>query len=115
MIHVRPLYAPAPYQDSAERGRVILRDGTTAVLHVAGPEDREALRAFFERLSPESRWRRFFSMSLPAAKLIDSLCDSSDPRAALSLLVTRTCEGARRVIATSSYQRLTATTAALAF
>ena len=32
MTHVRPHYVPAPYQDSAELGRLILRDGTTAAI-----------------------------------------------------------------------------------
>jgi GNAT superfamily N-acetyltransferase len=38
-----------------------LRDGTPVLLRAIAPEDREALRASFERLSPGSRYRRFFS------------------------------------------------------
>jgi hypothetical protein len=60
---VRPRYLPPPYQDAAESGRLILRDGTTAQIHPARPDDYEAVRAFFDRLSPESRRRRFFSAS----------------------------------------------------
>ncbi|MBI4525668.1 MAG: GNAT family N-acetyltransferase [Deltaproteobacteria bacterium] len=97
------LYLPAPYQDSAESGRIILRDGTTATIRVARPEDREALAQFFGQLSPESKRRRFFSISDPGAKLIDSLCDSSDPRSRITLIVLRTIEGAPTIIATGSY------------
>jgi nucleotide-binding universal stress UspA family protein/GNAT superfamily N-acetyltransferase len=38
-----------------------LRDGTRLVVRPIAPEDREELRAGFERLSPDSRYRRFFS------------------------------------------------------
>jgi nucleotide-binding universal stress UspA family protein len=40
---------------------VTLRDGTRVVIRPIAPEDRDELRAGFERLSPESRYRRFFS------------------------------------------------------
>ena len=45
---------------SAERSSATLRDGTTAQVRMARPEDLPELRAFFERLSAESRRRRFF-------------------------------------------------------
>ena len=38
-----------------------LTDGTPVRLRPLGPADRERLRAGFERLSPESRYRRFLS------------------------------------------------------
>jgi acetyl coenzyme A synthetase (ADP forming)-like protein len=96
---VRARYVPIPYQDLPESGRVILRDGTTAQVRPARPDDQEALRAFFEHLSPESRRHRFFSASLPRPELIASLCDSSDPRSAFTLLVIR----GDHIIATGSY------------
>src|SRR6516165_11378287 len=83
--HVHPRYVPPPYQDSAEAGRLILRDGSTAQVRLARPEDRDALQAFFQRLSAESRRRRFFSVAPPRPELVDTLCDSSDPSAALTL------------------------------
>ncbi len=70
---IRPRFVPPPYQDTAESGRLILRDGTTAEVRPARPEDCEALRVFFERLSPESRRRRFFSASLPRPDLLTAL------------------------------------------
>lgn len=103
MTKVHPLYLPPPYQDSAESGGVILRDGTTAMIRVAMPEDREALKAFFGRLSLESKRRRFFSFADPGMKLVDSLCDSSDPRSKLTLIVLRTVTGTPTIIATGSY------------
>ena len=37
-----------------------LKDGTRVLFRPIAPEDKEALRAGFARLSPESRYRRFF-------------------------------------------------------
>lgn len=39
----------------------MLRDGTSAVVRTVRPEDKQLLREGFERLSPESRYRRFLS------------------------------------------------------
>jgi hypothetical protein len=64
---VRPRYVPPPYQDAAEAGQLILRDGSTAQVRLAQPEDQPELRAFFERLSPESRRRLFFSVAPPSS------------------------------------------------
>jgi GNAT superfamily N-acetyltransferase/nucleotide-binding universal stress UspA family protein len=41
--------------------QVILRDGAVITVRAIEPEDRHALAAGFEALSPESRYRRFFS------------------------------------------------------
>jgi acetyl coenzyme A synthetase (ADP forming)-like protein len=98
-----------------EQGRLILRDGSTAVVRVAQKEDGEALRAFFKHLSPEARRRRFFSASLPSPELITALSDSSDPYAALTLIVTRTWEGESRIVATGSYLAKNERTAEVAF
>jgi nucleotide-binding universal stress UspA family protein/GNAT superfamily N-acetyltransferase len=40
---------------------ITLSDGARVVVRPIAPDDREALRAGFERLSPESRYRRFFT------------------------------------------------------
>ena len=52
-----------------------LRDGTRVRLRLIGPGDREALRRGFEHLSPESRYRRFFTAmpKLPET-VLDRLC-----------------------------------------
>lgn len=112
---VKPRFVPPPFQDAAEHGRLILRDGSTATIRVARQEDAEALRVFFDGLSSESRRRRFFSVAPPAAELITSLTDSSNPRSALTLLVIRTPEGAPRVVATGSYFAKDERTAEVAF
>lgn len=103
MSAIQPRFLPLPYQDSAESGRLILRDGSTAHVRPAVPEDHQALVTFFERLSPESRRRRFWSAALPGEKLIATLCDNSQPRSTLTLVVTRTLDHAERIIATGSY------------
>jgi acetyl coenzyme A synthetase (ADP forming)-like protein len=103
MAQVRPVYVPPPYQDSAAAGRVILRDGTTATIRLAQPEDRQAVQAFFEHLSLESRQKRFFSPAVPRGPWLEAFCDASDPRRQLTLLVTRVVGGAPRVIAVGSY------------
>jgi acyl-CoA synthetase (NDP forming) len=100
---VHPRFVPVPYQDSAEAGRLILRDGTTANVRLAHPEDQELMTAFFRRLSTDSRQRRFFSAAEPATKLIDSFCDDSDPRKQLCLIVTRDSGNAPRIIASANY------------
>ena len=111
---VRPRYLPLPYQDSPEAGRLILRDGSTAVLKVAEPKDKEALASFFAALPEKSRFLRFFSLSKPPAKLIETFCDDSNPRAQLTLVVRRSIEDRLRIIAAGSYARADSTTAEVA-
>src|SRR5215468_6476204 len=98
-----PLYIPAPYQDSAEFGRLILRDGSTATIRVATVHDAPAVAEFFHRLSPESRQHRFFSFAEPSTEFVRSLCDSSDPRSKLTLVVTRSVSGRETIVAAGSY------------
>jgi acetate---CoA ligase (ADP-forming) len=112
---VRPRYLPPPYQDAADSGRLILRDGTTALIRPARPQDCRDLQAFFERLSPESRRRRFFSASVPNPELCTALCDDSNPRSALTLLVIRAEGNESRVVATGSYLAIDSNTAEVAF
>ena len=101
--HVRPLYIPPLSRDGPDAGRLILRDGTTATIRLAQPSDRPALQTFVDRLSAESKRHRFFSESSPPPEVIASLCNTSDPRALVTLLVTRTWEGEPRIIAAGSY------------
>jgi acetate---CoA ligase (ADP-forming) len=89
--------------DTSETAFLTLRDGSTAQVHIAGPADREALTSFFAKLSPKSRWRRFFSLAVPHPDLIASLCDCSKPRSGLTLLATRVQDGEQHILATGSY------------
>src|ERR1035438_10241351 len=112
---MRTLFLPPTYQDSAESGRLILRDGSTAFIRPSEPGDLDALREFFHQLSPESRRRRFFSAADPAESLLTRQCDSSNPRAQLTLIVSRVVEGSARIIATGSYVARDEASAEVAF
>jgi len=103
MKHVRPLYLPITYQDSADHGRLILRDGSSASIRLAEPGDLKSVKEFYARLSPESRRMRFFSESKPGEDVLLNLCDSTDPDRGMTLLVWRYADGAQRIIATGSY------------
>ncbi len=115
MPNVQPLYLPPVFQDAVDSGRIILRDGSTATIRVAQPGDLPALRHFFERLSLESRVRRFFSPNLPRDELLAAMADSSDPHDQLTLLAFRVLDGEERIIATANYSALDKTTAEVAF
>src|SRR3954451_1387161 len=95
--------------------RVILRDGTIAIVRVTVPGDHEALRRFFHELSTESRHRRFFSFADPDDVLLDSFCDSSDPSRQTTLVALRQVEGELRPIAVGSYLTLGNRSAEAAF
>ena len=112
---MRALFLPPTYQDSAESGRLILRDGSTAFLRLSEPADFDALKDFFYQLSPESRKRRFFSSAKPSEALLVRQCDSSNPRSQLTLIVSRIVEGTSRIIATGSYAARDETSAEVAF
>jgi acetyl coenzyme A synthetase (ADP forming)-like protein len=115
MASVRPRYLPFPLQDSPQSGRLILRDGTTATIRIAQPSDKKAMAEFFASLSEKSIWRRFFSASGPSDKMIESFCDSSNPRARLSLIVTRLSDTGPAIIATGTYVARDDSSAEVAF
>ena len=112
---MRALFLPPTYQDSAESGRLILRDGSTAFIRLSEPADREAMREFFRQLSPESKRRRFFSISDPAEALLERQCDSSNPKVQLTLIVSRLVDGLPRIIATGGYVARDESSAEVAF
>src|SRR5215475_9377124 len=103
MEHVRPLFIPPLRSDRAESGSLILRDGTTATIRLSEPTDAAMMQEFVDRLSPESKRHRFFSESTPSSDVVAALCNSSDPRSQLTLIVTRIWEGTLRIIAAGSY------------
>ena len=61
------------------------------------------MTAFFHRLSPESRQHRFFSFAEPSVEFVQSLCDSSNPRQKLTMVVTRATTGEETIVAAGSY------------
>ncbi|HLA89643.1 MAG TPA: GNAT family N-acetyltransferase [Gemmatimonadaceae bacterium] len=110
-----PLYIPTPYQDAIDRGRVILRDGSTATIRLAAHEDGQALQEFFARLSPESRRHRFFSLAEPPAELVRSFCDCSKPEHLLTLVVTRRTSNRDTIVGAATYIARDAQSAEVAF
>ena len=83
--------------------RLLLRDGSTAGLRESTPADRDAMRRLFHDLSPASRRRRFLAMAEPSGDLIDRLCDSSNPRQALTLVACRQYAGESHLVGVGSY------------
>ncbi|HMG98378.1 MAG TPA: GNAT family N-acetyltransferase, partial [Gaiellales bacterium] len=84
---------------------VILRDGQTLRLRAPVAADRDALVAFLEELSPDSRQMRFHGTLRPGARLIEGDLDPdwSEHGALIGTLVQ---EGREHVIALASYARL---------
>jgi acetyl coenzyme A synthetase (ADP forming)-like protein len=89
--------------DTITTTRLVLRDGSTAGLRAASPADREGMRRFFHDLSPSSRQRRFLASAEPSDDLIGRLCDNSDPRRALTLVVGRQYGGESHLVGVGSY------------
>ena len=111
---MRAIPAPSPATDDLDASRLVLRDGTTAAVRTAGPEDRDALRQFFHNLSPDARRNRFFAAGEPSTAVIDSFANSEGGRA-LTLVVCRHVDGEVRIVAVASYFGLTETAAEVAF
>ena len=79
---------------------VILGDGSSLRLVAPGPEDYEDVKAFYDRLSPESRYMRFHGMvrtEFPARHVVEA---GGVDRFALI------CRHDGRVVAVASYDRL---------
>jgi len=107
--------SPPPQEIDQTPSRIILRDGTIAVVRVTAREDLPALRRFFHELSPESRRRRFFSFVDPTETLLESFCDSTDPSRQTTLVALRQRDGDLRPIAVGSYLDLGGGAAEAAF
>src|SRR5438128_587599 len=112
---MRTLFLPPAFQDSAESARLILRDGSTAVIRPSEPPDRDALRELFGKLSSQSKRHRFFSSADPPMAVVDQQCDSSDARKQFTLLVSRVVDGEPRIIACGSYVARDESSAEVAF
>lgn len=103
---VQPVYLPTPYQDAPEAGRVILRDGSTAVVFTALPEHAPRVAAFFRQLSERSLQRRFNVPTAPTEDAVRIMIDSSDPGEQMCLLVSRRVSEEQELIAVASYSRV---------
>src|ERR1700676_4194646 len=87
------IIAPPSTSLDAAPDVIVLRDGTVASVRHARPADRDALRTFFHELSPESRYRRFFSAGEPADDVVDRLCASEGAGRGVTLGATRSIDG----------------------
>ena len=103
MAFVRPHFVPIPTQDAPGSGRLTLRDGMSASIRAARPNDISAMANFFAALSKQSLLRRFLSLALPEEKLVSSFCDASDARKRLTLIVTHLVGDLENIIAVGSY------------
>ena len=103
MASVRPHFVPIPTQDAPGSGRLTLRDGMSASIRAARPNDISAMANFFAALSKQSLLRRFLSLALPEEKLVSSFCDASDARKKLTLIVTHLVGDLENIIAVGSY------------
>ena len=92
-----------------------MRDGSVASVRPARPEDRDAVRTFFHGLSPESRYRRFFSAGEPADGVVDLLCATEGARPGVTLLATRVIDNGERLLGMASYLPIDSVTAEVAF
>jgi hypothetical protein len=86
--------------------QVILRDGETAWLRPAQPEDIDRLDDLFKRASMESRRLRFFTARRDADRHLLEQIAGPDGVDSMTYVVTRG-EGAQEsVVAVGSYQRI---------
>ena len=93
---------------------LILRDGSVAAVRAGGPADHDTVREFFRQLSPESRYRRFFSAAEPSDDVIDRLIPT-DPAHGVTLLAMRFVDGHERLLGMVSYIPISDTIAEVAF
>jgi acyl-CoA synthetase (NDP forming)/RimJ/RimL family protein N-acetyltransferase len=112
---MRPVAPSPPATDDPEPHRLVLRDGSTAKVRPTAPSDQAAMRRFFEGLSPEARYRRFFSAAPPSDTLIARFCDSSNPLTALTLIAVRRMDEEERIVAVASYTATDPRAAEVAF
>ena len=112
---MRTASPPLPAADDLQTHRLVLRDGSVAIVRPAGPSDRGAMRRFFHELSPESRRHRFFIAGEPPDAVVDRFCTAADPAESLTLIACRRSGDDERIVAAASYFRITDTAAEAAF
>jgi acyl-CoA synthetase (NDP forming)/RimJ/RimL family protein N-acetyltransferase len=97
------------------RDRLVLRDGSVAALRPAVAADYDAVARFYRDLSDESRRRRFMAAGALPDAVIRSLCETSHPARAMTLLALRHFNDGDHVIAACSFAAIDRTTAEVAF
>jgi RimJ/RimL family protein N-acetyltransferase len=99
----------SPLSVAARSSALTLRDGSRVIVRPAVPEDRGLLVEAFDRLSPESRYRRFFApLQTMSGPLLDRLTaiDSVDNFAWAALAADPGPDGRPVGIGVSRYVRL---------
>jgi acetate---CoA ligase (ADP-forming) len=99
----------------AATSRLLLRDGSTAGVRPTNASDREAMRRFFDELSPASRRLRFLASTTASDALVTQLCDNHDPGKVLTLMVARRDDHAAQILGVGSYFADSNTSAEVAF
>jgi acetyl coenzyme A synthetase (ADP forming)-like protein len=112
---MRPVAPSLPAVDFAVADRIVLRDGSVAAVRAATKTDLNALRQFFHDLSPQSRYRRFFTAGDAPEAVLETLADSTNPAKTFTLVVERTVGGRAQIIATASYIAASRDSAEVAF
>jgi acetate---CoA ligase (ADP-forming) len=112
---MQPTAGEFPVGQTLATRRLVLRDGSTAGMRMASPEDRDAMRQFFHDLSPTSRRRRFLASAEPSADLIDRLCSNANPHDSVTLVVSRHRGEGVRVVGVGSYFSTNGESAEVAF
>jgi RimJ/RimL family protein N-acetyltransferase len=115
MLPARSPSRLTPLYLAARTSQVTLKDGSRVILRPGLPADRQLLATEFERLSPESRYRRFFSpMKTMSPALLEYLTsiDYVDHFAWAALSAEPGPGGEPRGVGVSRYIRLADPTAA---
>jgi acetyl coenzyme A synthetase (ADP forming)-like protein len=104
-----------PAVEGADSERLILRDGSVALVRRATSDDAASLQRFFKELSAESRYQRFMAAGEPAPAVIDQLCATCHPADRLTLVALRQEQDSVHPVAVASYVANTASAADVAF
>jgi acyl-CoA synthetase (NDP forming)/GNAT superfamily N-acetyltransferase len=115
LIEVQTDVSEWPALHGSASDRLVLRDGSVALLRTAGPGDRGVLHDFFHRMAPESRRNRFFTVSEPTAALVRQFCEAADPARSLTLVAFRGANDPLQAIAVASYAATSPKVAEAAF
>ena len=91
-----------PVADQVREADVVLRDGTTVRVRPACADDAAGIGQLFERLSPDSRYLRFFSGAVDTALMVHWAADVDHVRKDGLVAVTGTPE---RIIGHAGWER----------
>jgi acetyl coenzyme A synthetase (ADP forming)-like protein len=94
-------------------GDVVLRDGSTVRVRVMGPDDEQLLLKFFQSLSPESRWLRFFSAISEASLATEAHREARVDNVRIFALIALT--SGDRIVGHAFYTAITGDRAEVAF